>query len=140
MSRLAAGTRLAAVAVLAEMLLGGASPAHAQLQPEVPVVIEGGWQYDPCGNGMVVGLDHRGDGWLAVKSGPGLDYKRIDKLYNGSQVYLCGETKQWYAIVYSPRGGTSECNVMKPWPVSLPYTGPCRSGWVYKQYVKVVAG
>jgi hypothetical protein len=40
------------------------------------------------GAGVVLGLDPRGDGFLAVKAGPALRYKRIDKLYNGEEAYL----------------------------------------------------
>jgi hypothetical protein len=32
------------------------------------------------------------------------------------------------------------CNVMTAWPKSLPYTGPCRSGWVHSHWIEGVAG
>jgi hypothetical protein len=96
---------------------------------------------DPCGNGVVMGLDPRGDGFLAVKAGPGLNYDRIDKLYNGAQVYICGSRGDWFAIVYDRAGEwTAGCNVMSPWPRSMPYTGPCRWGWVHRRWIEVVAG
>ncbi len=95
---------------------------------------------DACGSiGVVRGLDpHGGDGFLAVKSGPGLTYPRIGKLYNGEQVYLCSDAGDWYGIVYSKRH--QDCNVSTPWPQSSAYTGPCRSGWVYKRWVVPFAG
>lgn len=53
----------------------------------MPVIIQAETDGDACGNGVVTGLNPRGDGFLAVKAGPGLDFKRIDKVFNGTQVY-----------------------------------------------------
>jgi hypothetical protein len=58
----------------------------------VPVVIESDDDTAPCAGGVVVDLDPHGDGFLAVKAGPGLNYARIDKLYNngdGSNTRTC---------------------------------------------------
>jgi hypothetical protein len=104
---------------------------------------DGGEQdYDACGSsGTVEGLNPHGDGFLAVKAGPGVNFERIDKLYNGMQVYICGEQGDWFAIVYSQTGSWSErCNVSTPWPRAMPYTGPCRSGWVHRRWVGSLAG
>lgn len=115
---------------------------EANIRSEVPVLIRGGDSHgdNACsGNGVVVGLDPHGDGFLAVKSGPGLRFARIDKLYNGEQVFLCAETNEWYGVVYTKTN--RDCNVMnKIWPTTLPYTGPCRSGWVFKKYIQIFAG
>jgi hypothetical protein len=106
----------------------------------VPILIGGNDEYDACGGtGMIVGLDPRGDGFLAVKSGPGLRYKRVDKLFNGEKVYLCSEKDVWLGVVYS-KSKEDDCNVMTSWPKKLPYTGPCRSGWVHKDYVEITSG
>ena len=90
---------------------------------------------DPCGNGVVRGLDPKGDGFLTVKSAPGLRYRRIDKLFNGDQVYLCAKAGDWLGVVYTRT--RQDCNVVTPWPKSLPYTGPCRSGWVHSHWIEV---
>jgi hypothetical protein len=58
---------------------------EAAIRPQVPVVIQAD-EYDACGNDVVHGLNPKGDGFLAVKAGPGLHYKRIDKLFNGEEV------------------------------------------------------
>ena len=78
----------------------------------VPVIVGGEQDYDACGSGGTVeGLNPRGDGFLAVKAGPGVNFERIDKLYNGMQLYICGEQGDWFAIVYSQTGSWSErCN------------------------------
>jgi hypothetical protein len=82
--------------MLALLLALATSTAHAEPRhPSVPVLIE---QYPY--SGVVTGLDPRGDGFLAVKSGPGLNYDRIDKLYNKSRVYVVGRRGDWYAVVY----------------------------------------
>jgi hypothetical protein len=108
----------------------------------VPVIVGGERDYDACGSsGTVEGLNPHGDGFLAVKAGPGLNFERIDKLYNGMQVYICGKQGDWFAIVYSQTGSWSErCNVSTPWPRAMPYTGPCRAGWVHRRWVGSLAG
>ena len=82
-------------------------------------------------------IDPNGDGFLAVKAGPGLQYERIDKLYNGEQVIICGGKGEWYAIVYTKthQGGNDMryCNVEEN-------TGPCRSGWTDQRWIKQTSG
>jgi hypothetical protein len=127
---------------LAVLVFFAASPALSQeayTRPQVPVIIGGDAGYDAClSNGVVIGLDPNNDGFLAVKGGPGLSYPRIDKLYNGERVYICDETEAWFAVIYPKR--RQDCNVSTPWTVKLPYTGPCRSGWVFKRYIRITAG
>ena len=80
-------------------------------KPQVPVVIQADPNFDACGgNGVVEGLDPSGDGFLAVRSGPGSKYGEIDRLYNGEQVYLCAEKGKWLGVVYSKR--RQDCNVI----------------------------
>lgn len=128
--------------LIAALAVSVATLATAQAEepgrrPEVPVIIEA-TELDPCSNGVVVGLNPAGDGFLAVKSGPGLTYARIDKLYNGEEVYVCGGKGDWLAIVYSRR--TRACNVMQQWTRTLPYTGPCKSGWAHRRWIEIYAG
>jgi len=107
---------------------------EAGIHPQVPVIIEQGEAR--CAAGVVHNVDRNGDGFLAVKAGPGLHYERIDKLSNGKQVLICGDKGAWQAIIYSTRKGYSDCNVkdyqMKP----TRYTGPCRSGWAHERWIK----
>src|SRR5688572_8275063 len=98
--------------------------------PEVPIFIEAS-DYDACGTtGVVAGLNPQGDGFLAVRSGPGSDFAQLDRLYNGEAIYLCQQQGDWLGIVYS-KEGNEPCNVTTPWPASDSYTGPCRSGWAH---------
>jgi hypothetical protein len=80
----------------------GAAGQEAGIRPQVPVIIEHSSEgYDPCAYGVVHNLDPKGDGFLAVKAGPGLHYACMDKLYNGKQVIICGDKGEWHAIVYT---------------------------------------
>ena len=125
----------------AAMLIAAASPAFAQEPgrlPKTPVVIEAS-DYDACpSNAVVAGLDPAGDGFLAVRSGPGPRNPELDRLHNGEAVFVCAERGSWLGVVYTRQGGN--CNVSSPWPVSQPYTGPCRSGWVHRNWIRITAG
>jgi hypothetical protein len=116
------------------------SEPASTMAPEgrVPVVIEATpGSGAACGKGVVFDLDPHGDGFLAVKSGPGLQFLRIDKLYNGEEVYLCAQSGPWYGIVYTREA--QDCNVDRAWPLSEPYTGPCRHGWAHGRWIKAIA-
>jgi hypothetical protein len=122
------------------LLLALATPALGESPYQsVPVLLEQ-YPYD----GVVSGLDPHGDGFLAVKAGPGLSYTRIDKLYNKVRVYIVGQRGDWFAVVYPdertikfdlPDPGTSFATFR-----DMPYAGPCRSGWVHRRWVHVFAG
>lgn len=130
--------RIAIFGSIAFQVLSPASAEEAR-KPDVPILIEASSDSDACGSsGIVRGLDPRGDGFLAVKSGPSLQAQRIDKLYNGETVYLCNQKGDWYGIVYSKK--RQDCNVSTAWPKTLPYTGPCRSGWAHKRWIEPYAG
>jgi hypothetical protein len=136
------GKAALASGVAALLLLHGSMGASAQepgRRPQVPIVIEADPNFDACGaNGVVEGLDPSGDGFLAVRSGPGSKYREIDRLYNGAQVYLCNTRGKWLGVVYSKRG--QDCNVMSPWVSTQPYTGPCKSGWAHENWIRLWAG
>ena len=53
-----------------------------------------------CGLSVVVGLNPGGDGFLAVRSGPGTEYRQIDELHNGDLVRTCAIHGQWIGIYY----------------------------------------
>jgi hypothetical protein len=136
-------TILKPLAIAAMSIVTSVLPAHAWDRPTVPVLIYADADDDtgPCASGTVEGLNPHGDGFLAVKAGPGANFNRIDKLYNGTNVAICGYHGDWYAVVYSNRGNDLEaCNTFTPWRKTMPYTGPCRSGWVHKHWIGNLAG
>ncbi len=108
-------------------------------QPNVPVLAGGEAEFDACGSqGVVRGLDPKGDGFLAVRSGPGSGHAMLDKIHNGDIVNLCDQRGSWLGVVYSHE--TEDCGVGTPWPRRQVYSGPCRSGWVYRKFVADYAG
>jgi len=105
-----------------------------------PVMVGAEPASDACpGIGSVRGLDPRraGDS-LAVKSGPGLSFRRIDKLQNGQRVYVCQQIGDWYGIVYTK--DRLDCRVSLSGQRSIPYVGPCRSGWSHRRWIGTDAG
>ena len=105
---------------------------------DVPIVIGGDPEVPACAWAEVRGLDPQGDGFLAVRQGPGVGYEMTDQLYNGDQVFVCDDRGGWFAIVYP--GDGPDCGVGTPWPEAAFYSGPCSYGWVSAKWVTIVAG
>lgn len=99
---------------------------------------------DACGAWAEVrGLKPDGDGFLAVRSGPGAGFALRDRLREGDTFFLCAESAdgQWVSIVYPRKGqGASACGVSSPVPRPTAYRGPCAYGWVHVRWVNVLAG
>jgi hypothetical protein len=115
-------------------------PLTAAAQARVPVVAgQDGPDFDACGTqGVVRGLDPKGDGFLAVRAGPSSSYTMVDKVYNGYVLNICDQRGSWLGVVYSHE--TKDCGVGTPWPRAGAYNGPCLSGWVYRKFVTDFAG
>ncbi len=106
------------------------------LQADIPVMIDsGGEDLDPCSLAEVRGLDPRGDGFLAVRGEPNGNGAIRDKLHNGDKVWYCDEAGKWVGIVYG-----KNCGVSSPVNPPKPYSGSCKSGWVFGKWVTVIAG
>ena len=107
------------IASLSLCLAYGASGTHAQ-NLAVPII-------DDCvsdghiacwATSRVAGLNPRGDGFLAVRTGPGTKYRMIDKLYNGDVVETMKRRGSWVGVRY--RNG--------------------RKGWVHSRWLRDLAG
>ncbi len=143
MRRLSRGvTRIASIAV-AVACAGIALDAVAGKPAEVPVRVGIHEDLDACGSfAEVKGLNPQGDGFLAVRSGPGADYAMRDRLREGATFYVCGESAdgRWMSVVYPRKGQTQEqCEVSSPKPGGA-YRGPCAYGWVNARWVNILAG
>ncbi len=104
------------------------------------VMVGGEADFDACGgSGVVVGLDPKGDGFLAVRAGPGSQYKMVEKLENGQPYFDCDQHGSWVGIVYT-NNAQIDCGVGSPIAKRQPYGGPCKSGWVFKKFTKLIAG
>jgi len=130
-------TALLAMALMSPAVLAQAAPPRA-----VPVEVGGSQEWDACGSvGQVRGLKAGGDGFLAVRAGPGVDYPMLDKLGNGRLVYLCASQGGWTAVVYAPSGAdASVCGVSSAIAKARVYRGPCKAGWANTAWIEVVAG
>ena len=104
----------------------------------IPVMYGGETQEDACGSwGEIQGISKHGDGFIAIRNGPGSKFKIKDKIYyNSTQVTLCDFHGKWIGIVY----GDTDCGTSSPIPKRQPYKGKCKVGWIYEKYVRLTAG
>jgi len=121
--------------------------APPQSPPAVPpVAVRIGGQADldaRASTGRVVGLKPEGDNFLSGRSSPDLYALETDRLKAGADVYLCDDTKKdgWVGVVYQAGGTLGDgCGVTSPIAKEQDYAGTCRSGWVSRQYVQLMAG
>ena len=104
-----------------------------------PVMIGGEAELDACGAiGAVSNLKPEPGNTLSVRSGPGLQFDRIDGLAPGTRVWLCDRQGDWLGIVYP--AASADCGVTTQSAARRPYGGPCLSGWVYDRHVELLAG
>jgi len=107
----------------------------SSLYANQPVMLESEEGIDPCALSKVQGLDPRGDGFLAVRSGPNSSYPMIDKLYNDQEVWACDVDGKWIGIVYGEK-----CDYPASYSPKQAYRGNCKSGWVYNKWILQIAG
>ncbi|SEN30068.1 SH3 domain-containing protein [Palleronia pelagia] len=115
-----------------------ASTAHGA-DLDVPITeMAGDGQAATCSSATVVGLDPNGDGFLAVRTGPGSNHRKIDELHNGDVVYIFEGVGQWVGVTYG--------NIADGWPDSCGNNGPARrvrdsqKGWVHSNWLRGLAG
>ncbi|WP_299868660.1 SH3 domain-containing protein [uncultured Hoeflea sp.] len=116
------------------VLVLNSAPAKAQ-QLDVPVMEYASDDLDTCAYGKVAGLKADGDGFLAVRSGPGSNYKKLDEVHNGEELWLFEEKGDWVGVMYqAPEISCSPTDVDRP----VPHKG--KKGWVHKNWVEFLAG
>ncbi|MFD1343383.1 SH3 domain-containing protein [Litorisediminicola beolgyonensis] len=69
-----------------------ATPAVAQ---NIVVPADRAWSESGC---LVKGLDPNGDGFLALRAGPGTNYAQIGSLHNGDAAYIYGGRGKWLYV------------------------------------------
>jgi hypothetical protein len=139
--------RAAAFALAMCLPLAAASaapPREVPGLPEVPVVVGEQQDLDACGGWAVVhGLNPEGDGFLAVRAGPGVSFAMRDRLRERDGLYVCGGSDDgvWLSVVY-PREGqdAADCGVSSALPAPRTYRGPCGWGWVRADWIRILAG
>jgi hypothetical protein len=110
---------------------------------DVPIIEHGEWDGVPdseiqdilptCGLDRVTGLDPHGEGFLAVRSGPGSQYRKLAELHNGDDVLVFDQKDKWYGVVY---GDTSFIDCISPRTRPIPYPN---KGWVHSNWLKHIA-
>ena len=90
-------------AVLGAVTLALAAPVSAQ-QLDVPfdTFCPPDAQAACFGAAEVMGLDPNGDGFLAVRTGPGSNYPMIGQVHNGDRVGVYARRGDWHAISFGP--------------------------------------
>ncbi len=129
------------VGAIALIILGVyAASATVTVSKWVPVMVGADPGMDACGGwGRVKGLDPAGDGFLAVRSGPGTEYSAHARLKNGQSVFLCETRGNWEGIVFT-NDKNQDCGTGSPVKKYGPYNGPCPWGWVSRKYIELLAG
>jgi hypothetical protein len=107
--------RLAAATGL--LLLFATAASAQQLDRDFEIVEDD--QAAGCLAARVQGLDPNGDGFLAVRTGPGTNYRKIDELRNGASVRPCAREGAWWGIYYGD---------------------PRRKGWVHGNWIGDILG
>lgn len=79
------------------------------------------------------GVKSGGDGFLAVRSGPGSQFRKLDELHNGEVVVVFENRGDWAGIVY--RTPNFKCSSTKTRAVSYR-----NKGWVHSRWLKPLAG
>ncbi len=119
--------------------LGMAAIAALPLQAQslaVPVMEHATEDWDTCGQGQVHGLKSDGDGFLAVRTGPGSQFDKIDEVHNTDKVFLFDQHGDWFGVLYGVED--IDCS---PITGSKPAVRPgAKSGWVHRNWVRVIAG
>jgi hypothetical protein len=134
-------------ALVAALALALVTPAEAKAPPARPVMVGGEAELDACPSlGAIIPLRQGGDGFVAVRAAPSVKARMLDKLTPGREVLLCEDSAdgKWVGVIYpEPFGGAGpgDCGVSEASSgPARPYDGVCLSGWVFKSYIKVIAG
>jgi hypothetical protein len=103
---------------------------------DVPILEEAGnGEVATCMSSMVSGLKANGDGFLAVRSGPGSQYRKIDELHEGEIVLVFDGHGEWAGVVY--RSPNARCSSISTKPHPVLYE---KRGWVHTRWLKPFAG
>jgi uncharacterized protein YgiM (DUF1202 family) len=75
---------------------------------------------------------------LSVRSGPGMQFPKIDHLKNETVVYVCDEKSDWVQIFYSGPG--RPCVADSPVGLLSTKMDTCKSGWARREWINVISG
>lgn len=94
---------------------------------------------DPCSYGVIVELAP--ETTISVYPGASEELDAIDELAEATPIWICetSNDEQMVGIIYATYQG-EDCEVSTPVAEDTDYFGPCDSGWVMAQDVKLLAG
>ena len=118
----------------AALMLAPHQSAIAQ-RLDVPVMERADADLPTCALGRIAGLKADGDGFLAVRTGPGSKHRKIDELHNGDRVWMYDQRGKWIGIVYD--AANPGCGPIQK-DRRVPYAG--KKGWVHQNWVRLIAG
>jgi uncharacterized protein YraI len=119
---------IAATALIATLALTGAATAQ---QLDVPITVpKGDGQMADCASSYVDGLNPNGDNFLAVRTGPGSNFPKIDEIHTGDVVMVCDGQGPWRGVFYD---GSNISNGYRA-------AHGQRAGWVHSRYLRDLAG
>ncbi|MEO6195569.1 MAG: integron [Thermoanaerobaculia bacterium] len=109
---------------------------------DVAVHVGGDENLDACSSQAVPRLSAAADpGYIEVRKGPGEEFSVVDRLETERIIIVCSEDGLWSGVVYPERGTDSrDCGVSSPIDKLQPYKGPCKSGWIRRDALEIVAG
>jgi len=101
---------------------------------------EGGARFDACqAVGQVKGV---GAGGLVLQDAPYDRANETGALPEDSRVFICTRSidQQWLGVVVPSDDESVDCGVSSPVRSKQDYSGPCQSGWIEANFVKLIAG
>lgn len=101
-----------------------------------------GPRFSACASfGRVINLDAGGDEALPVRIAPTRTAEESDMLAPGRRVAMCQKVGDWIGVVYPPEAEEPvDCGTRARVSGARAYDGPCRSGWVNENYIRLVPG
>ena len=78
------------------------------------------------------------DTYLSVRSGPGLQFSKVDRLKDGTVVYTCDDNGEWVQVFYSGPG--HPCLAGSPVGLLSTKKDTCKSGWAKQEWINVISG
>lgn len=100
---------------------------------DVPVIEQAGdGHMATCYSATVAGLKPGGDGFLAVRTGPGAQYRKIAEIHNGHVVYVFDSKGKWRGVAFGRSNGT--CSATRTHRVRG------KVGWVHSNWLRDLAG
>jgi uncharacterized protein YgiM (DUF1202 family) len=105
-----------------------------------PVVVGGEESSEGCAGTATVAV--REGSSLNLRAGPATTYPVVTRLSAGQHVSICQSLRNgWVGVVVHERGpGPKDCRLSDTGPRARPYAGPCKSGWVKDEFLRLFAG